>query len=181
MDQLLLFVDHYINHIIVLMGVGVLAALIICGVVLSNLRHSMEEQLLGKANVHTMVNPSTLAATQEHYATVSREESANQRTAFNKWCTVYYVCAQLISVLPLLGILGTVAGLILNVRAQDLDAVFASLNTALSSTLLALFFAIILKVIDSFSTSRIIYQIETLFEAFDRRFRDAIDMGHFHE
>jgi biopolymer transport protein ExbB/TolQ len=77
-----------------------------------------------------------------------------------------------------MGILGTVAGLILNVRAQDLEAVFASLNTALSSTLLALFFAIVLKIFDSFGTSRIIFQIDTLFDDYDRRFRDAIDMGN---
>ncbi|MCR5675637.1 MAG: MotA/TolQ/ExbB proton channel family protein [Lachnospiraceae bacterium] len=181
MDGILLFVDHYINHIIIVLGFGVLAALVICGVVLSNLKHSLEEQALGRGGVRTLVNPETLTATQEHFATVSREDTAFQRKNFNKWCSVYFVCAQLITVLPLLGILGTVAGLILNVRAEDLDAVFSSLNTALSSTLIALFFAIILKVVDSFSTSRIIFQIETLFEEFDRRFRDAIDMGHFHE
>ncbi|MCR5177593.1 MAG: MotA/TolQ/ExbB proton channel family protein, partial [Lachnospiraceae bacterium] len=82
-------------------------------------------------------------------------------------------------VLPLMGILGTVAGLITEVSAQDMEAIFNSLNTALSSTLIALIFAIINKIVDAASGSRLIFDIEVIFEDYDRRFRDALDMGRF--
>ena len=177
MDAILKFINDDINVIIIFVGIFVFAGLLVCAIVLTNERHMLEEMTAGK-RVRTVVNPDTLAATQEHYTTVTREDTDTRRQHFNRWCSYYSVFAGLIGILPLMGILGTVAGLILNVRAQDLEAVFASLNTALSSTLLALFFAIVLKIFDSFGTSRIIFQIDTLFDDYDRRFRDAIDMGN---
>ncbi|MCR4764237.1 MAG: MotA/TolQ/ExbB proton channel family protein [Lachnospiraceae bacterium] len=180
MNALLAFIDQYIIHIIFILAFGVLAGLVVCAVLLNNQKRALEERYAG-GSIRTVVNPANLETKHEHYATITREEIGGQRQKFNKYVSGYGVCTQLISVLPLMGILGTVAGLILNVNAQDMDAVFASLRTALDSTLWALFFAIVLKLVDAFATSRFIFQIEALFEDFDRRFRDAIDMGNFHE
>ena len=178
MNVLLSFISQYINVFILLLGFIILGGITVLSIILMNQRNELTDMSKG-TRVSTSVNPTTLEARHDHYTTVSREDLGIKRAAFNRHCSMYQLFTQLIPVLPLMGILGTVAGLITEVSAQDMEAIYGSLNTALMSTLIALIFAIINKIVDAASGSRMIFEIEVIFEDYDRRFRDALDMGHF--
>ncbi|MCQ2402017.1 MAG: MotA/TolQ/ExbB proton channel family protein [Lachnospiraceae bacterium] len=89
-------------------------------------------------------------------------------------CAEYSTCASLVPVFPLLGILGTVAGLILQVETQDVGAIFSALNTALSSTLYGLLAAIILKAFESFAIASKMNHIDADLENFELIFNTAV-------
>ena len=89
---------------------------------------------------------------------------------------------QLIPLFPLLGILGTVAGLIYQINslsdASQFEGLISSLNVSLYSTFWGLVFAIILKILDSLFPARIIYAIELLFEDYDKKLNNSIMLGN---
>jgi len=76
---------------------------------------------------------------------------------------------QLIPIFPLLGILGTVAGLMLETKAGDIPAMLGSLDVALVTTFWGLIFAILLKIIEAVFPSRVIYDVEVMLDDFDKK------------
>ena len=99
-------------------------------------------------------------------------ELIEREKGFSKVRSWYEVCIQCVTLFPLLGILGTVAGLMLQVAAQNLNEMMGSLNTALETTFYGLIWAISLKLIMSLSSARIIFDVDALldnyFQGFDR-------------
>ena len=78
----------------------------------------------------------------------------------------------MIPLFPLLGILGTVAGLMTMVdpSAKDnLQNLYMGMGSALSTTLYGLIAAIILKFTDALFTSRIINDVDVMLDDFDKK------------
>lgn len=77
----------------------------------------------------------------------------------------YVVCSQIIAIFPLLGILGTVFGLVMG--GIDADMLLEGLSTALYTTLAGLVASIILKFIDAVFVGKKINLIDAKFEKAD--------------
>lgn len=88
---------------------------------------------------------------------------------YNKVSKWYILCQLMIPVFPLLGILGTIDGLIINLTA-DQSQMLNSLSVALYSTFLGLIFSIILRIIDSVIIAPIIQSIEGQLDTYDSLF-----------
>ncbi|MCR5594861.1 MAG: MotA/TolQ/ExbB proton channel family protein [Lachnospiraceae bacterium] len=101
------------------------------------------------------------------------------RKKYNEHNTSYLFWAQLISLFPLLGLLGTIIGLIpglQQVKAGEFDLLYSSLSTALWTTLCGLVASIILKIVSS-SHGKTMNSIEDYFEENDRKYSQAIGLG----
>lgn len=95
-----------------------------------------------------------------------REALERSRAQFSVAYANYVTGGQLISLLPLLGIFGTVLGLILSSGTSDISQMVAGLGTAMWTTLLGLIFSIALKAYDAVYIGRAVNLI-------DARFADA--------
>lgn len=84
---------------------------------------------------------------------------------FSNYCSTHDVLAQLIPLFPLVGLLGTVWGLMQSVQAGDISQMMASLDTALSSTFFGLIASIALKFFDSFP-AKLIRSVEIALDNF---------------
>ena len=94
---------------------------------------------------------------------------------FNALCSSHSALQQLITIFPLLGILGTVAGLMLSASAQGMEELANSLNTALGTTFFGLVASIILKAFDAVLPSKTINDVEVMLDDYDRKL-DLADM-----
>lgn len=169
-----------INPVIIAGFVVVLIALIKISADFKKLGAEMSEQLNG-TRARAVINPKTLALKQREIAMSKREDVYGFREKFNGICAGYSTWTQTIPIFPLLGILGTVAGLILQVSTQSANEIYASLNLALSSTLYGLIAAIVLKVVEACALTSRINKIESTFDEYDEKYSDAITMREFIE
>ncbi len=103
--------------------------------------------------------------------TFNRQEHEPIRKKFNAENLDFIKYVSLISVLPLMGLLGTVIGLmpgLLAVKEQNFDVLYSSLSTALTSTFIGLLLSIILKIYVSEGPDKVVNGIETDFDEIDR-------------
>lgn len=104
---------------------------------------------------------------------------------FNDICTMYQVIIQFVPLFPLLGILGTVAGLMLQVQGLNgedgWNNLITSLDTALSTTFWGLIWAIGLKAVVAIVPARIIYNVEVMLEDYDKKFSGNIALKNITE
>ncbi|MCR4651306.1 MAG: MotA/TolQ/ExbB proton channel family protein [Lachnospiraceae bacterium] len=101
-----------------------------------------------------------------------RKEFSEQVVKYIKW-------AGFISTLPLAGLLGTVLGLIpglMAVKDQNFDALYSSLSTALSSTVIGLVASLVLKIYASTGPDAQLNKVELLFDEIDRLYDEAISL-----
>ncbi len=120
-------------------------------------------------------NLKTLSSTE-----FDKEKHEPIRREFNDQSIEYNKYVSLISILPLLGLLGTVLGLMPGLSAAqtgNTDELYASLSTALTSTFFGLLGTILLKLYVSVKPERIANRIEILFEEIDRRTDNALELG----
>lgn len=164
-----------INPIIAVLGAGVLIYLVYVSRQLTELRDKTAEQLQGNRG-RVYRNQKTLDLKQRETAIAKREDTYPLRKTFDEICAKYLAVAQLIPVFPLLGILGTVAGLIAQVNAQDASQIYASLDTALSTTFWGLVAVIVLKSVEALLVQRKINDIETIFNDYDIKYQDAVSI-----
>ena len=111
------------------------------------------------------------------------EKMDKVREKYNQNFSEYQSKAQLISILPLMGLLGTIVGLIPGLSAvqeQDFSVLYSSLSTALYSTLFGLVFSIILKGIVS-SHSKTMSSIEDYFEDNERKYNQVLEIKSIKE
>ena len=111
------------------------------------------------------------------------EKMDKVREKYNQNFSEYQSKAQLISILPLMGLLGTIVGLIPGlsaVQAQDFSVLYSALSTALYSTLFGLVFSIILKGIVS-SHSKTMSSIEDYFEDNERKYNQVLEIKSIKE
>ena len=89
------------------------------------------------------------------------------RERFNELYAGYVSASQMVSIFPLLGILGTILGLVVGSGSGDVDAMIAGLGTALYTTLLGLVASIILKLIDARTLGKNVNLIDGYFARVD--------------
>ena len=110
-------------------------------------------------------NPVIVSA--RNYVIYDRDQLENNRELFNAVYAEYVAWTQVITLFPMLGILGTVMGLIFGGDLSNIDQLVSGLGMALSTTLLGLLFAIGLKFYDSISLGRLINNIDAAFNKAD--------------
>ncbi len=170
MDAILNFVRVCINPVIIILGLG-LTVLVLMNALNLSFHRSRIEEAVRRRNKKYMVNPSdgTMEEDDDEDAAVTPDTIRNYEMEFNKACSLHSVYTQLIPIFPLLGILGTVAGLMLQLGSQDVAAIFDSLGVALSSTFAGLIFSILLKSIDAVYPARIIGDVDVLLEDYSKK------------
>ena len=176
MTEVLQVVKDNINLVIILFGIVLTAFICVNGSKLSSHRSRIDEAL-SRRNKKWGLDPEdgAVIAEDDMDASVTPDTIRQYEKDFNKSCAVHNVCSRLIPVFPLLGILGTVAGLMLEANAADLEGMMASLDVALSSTFIALIFAIFLKIVDAVFPSRVIEDVEVMLEDYSKKL-DLADM-----
>lgn len=128
------------------------------------------KELLDKKSTNSKVNTALHEYKEEteENTSIKIDEVRELENKFNKTSSFHGAFARAIPIFPMLGILGTVAGLILQVRAEDIQTMLASLDTALATTFYGLSAAIILKFIDIFPVT-LINMVEIMLDNFDRK------------
>lgn len=170
MKLFLQFILEYANLVIVLFGVVDAISLFWIGIKLSNHKSRIGEALKRRNNKYTLnVSSKEMEENEDQNAAITPDTIRKYETDFNKTCSWHSVWVQFIPLFPLLGILGTVAGLMLEIQASDIAGMMASLDTALTTTFLGLLFAIGLKIMEAVFPSRIIYDVEVMLDDFDRK------------
>ena len=96
-----------------------------------------------------------------------RGELEHSRGLFSVAYANYVTCGQLTSLLPLLGIFGTVMGLIMSSGTTDMGQMVSGLGTAMWTTVMGLVFSIILKAFDAVSLGRLVNLIDAKFNEAD--------------
>lgn len=173
MGLLLEFISKYGTACIILFGIAIAILLLWNGIDLSNQKGRIEEALKRRNSVYTL-NPASkeMEENEDESASITPDTIRKYETDFNKKCSWHGVLVQCIPVFPLLGILGTVAGLLLR-QAEGIDAMMTSLNTALDTTFWGLIFAILLKIVEAVFPSRVIYDVEVMLDDFDKKLNIA--------
>ena len=132
-------------------------------------KKTLKETMVDKSG-----NLKTISSTE-----LDKEKHEPIRKEFNKQSVEYTKFVSLISILPLLGLLGTVLGLMPGLSAAksgNTDELYASLSTALTSTFTGLLGTILLKLYVSTKPEKIANRIEILFEEIDRRTDNALEL-----
>ena len=112
-------------------------------------------------------NGDPVIVSARNYVIYDRDQLENNRATFNAAFAEYVALSQLITLFPMLGILGTVWGLVRSGNISDIDQLVTGLGMALSTTLVGLICAIFLKGIDSILLVTLVNNIETEFDKAD--------------
>lgn len=128
------------------------------------------KELLDKKSTNPKVNTALHEYKEEteENTSIKIDEVRELENKFNELSSAHGAIAQAIPLFPMLGILGTVAGLMLQVQAEDIQMMLDSLDTALATTFTGLFYAIFLKIIDIFP-AKVINDVEVMLDNFDRK------------
>lgn len=170
MNIILNLIINNINNAIVISGIVVAALLCINCTTLASDKSRIGEAVTRRNKKYGVDQSDDSFVTEDDEdAAITPDTIRKYESKFNKSCALHSVLSQLISVFPLMGILGTVAGLMSQVNAGDLENMLSSLDVALSSTFFALIFAIILKTADAVFPSRIIEDVEVMLDDFDKK------------
>jgi len=157
----------FISIIIVILGLAVLGALIMFSMRFREIlaafgrieirKNSYEEKLDKKGNIDTR------AAVTVSY---DRKKLEENRENYNSLYSRYVVASQLISLFPLLGIFGTVYGLVTSDLA-DIESLVSGLSEALQTTFWGLVSAIVLKAVDAVLPGKLVNDIDAKFDTVD--------------
>lgn len=181
MNRFLNFLANNIN-VFILIG-GVVLILFIArdtGILISH-KKSIKE-ILHRKSIKASINKKTFALNEEEVEeTVTPDTVREYERKFNQTCSRCNIYNQLISLFPLLGILGTVLGLMLQVNAQEIEKMIVSLDVALASTFWGLLFSIGLKFIVILAPDRIIDDVEIMLEDYDKKFNNALALKNITE
>lgn len=176
MAGVLQIIKDNINIVIILFGVVLLTSILINGSKLSSHKTRIDEAVT-RRNRKWGINPEDGAVfdIDDEDASITPDTIRQYEREFNKACAWHSVFSQLIPILPLMGIFGTVVGLMLESSATDLEGMMASMDIALSSTFWGLIFAIVLKFADAVFPSRIIDDVEVMLDDYSKKL-DLADM-----
>lgn len=169
-------IDVIINPLIAVFGILVLIELIVVGNRLKKHAQEVSQKLF--AMKFTGVKQSRALDLKQRAMSISkREDLYSLRKTFDELCAKYTTWAQMIPIFPLLGILGTVAGLILQVQAADAAAIYSALGLALSSTFYGLIAAIILKIVEAAVVLSKINSIDNMYSDYEIKYQDQRDIN----
>ena len=156
-----------ISIAIFLLGAADLAVLIRCSMkfrtILDAFGRIEVKQSIYEEKLDRKGNIDTTAAVKASY---DRRRLEENREAYNRQYPVYAVASQLIGLFPLLGILGTVLGLISS-DLTDISSLVAGLTEALRTTLWGLVAAIGLKAVDAVVPGKLVNDIDARFDTVD--------------
>ncbi len=170
MGLILQLISNYATEGIIILGVIIAGLLCINGVALASQKSRIVEALERRNKKYKVKGDSKeIEETDDDSASITPDTIRKYETDFNKKCSWHSVLVQLIPIFPLLGILGTVAGLMLEIQASDIEGMMNSLDVALNTTFFGLIFAIFLKFIEAIFPSRIIYDVEVMLDDFDKK------------
>ncbi|MCR5487063.1 MAG: MotA/TolQ/ExbB proton channel family protein [Lachnospiraceae bacterium] len=177
MNGLLEFLKNYSIIIINVFGVIMLLLIVYNAVKLVGHRSRIQVAIDMRISRNKLDEKTReLIEEQEKNENLTLATILNFESEFNKDYTGYEILQQLIPVFPLMGILGTVAGLMLQVRTgEGIDSIYASLGLAMGSTLTALIWAIVLKLVVALSSSRLVLDVENTLESYEKKYRDATE------
>lgn len=165
-----------LNWLIILCGIAELVMLLINTHRLSDKKNRIDEELSQsdrRATIDGENHTLSEEVSEKRVSDFNLDKIRNYKKSFNDLCSKHNAISQLIPVFPLMGVLGTVFGLMEQVHAGDVQAMLSSLDTALTSTIWGLIFAIILKIIDAVWPSRMISDVEVLFDDFDTKIENT--------
>ncbi len=178
MNAVFSFLSSNMNIMIVILGMAL--AVLLIGNYFSLIRHHGQvEAAMNLTNTTTMFNTTTKKfEDQDDKEQVTPDSVRNLEKSFNVIRIRHNVYSQLIPVFPLLGILGTVAGLLLQLKTGSDTVQFRNLDLALGSTFWGVVFSIILKTVDAIFPSRIISSTEILLDDYDKKLNNSIMLGN---
>lgn len=170
MSRILSLISNNINGFIIVFGVALLVALLWNGVALLNKKGRIEEALISKDSKYFKdAVTKELKEEKDENTSATPDKIRLLSTQFNEACAIHDVLVQLIPIFPLLGIMGTVAGLILQSQGGDVTAMMDGLDVALWSTLLGIIFSIILKIAEAVLPSRVINAVDIMLDDFEKK------------
>lgn len=137
------------------------------------------EELITRQNRKYRTNQDTheLEEIDDEDSSVTPDTIRKHENEFEKSNSWHNAFTQIISVFPLMGVLGTVGGLIQEVSADSIDKLLSSLNTAMSTTFWGLLIAIILKILDAFFPSKSINDVEIMLDDYYKK----LDLAKMYE
>ena len=167
------FISTNIDLIINVSGGIMICLVIVCGIAVTIKKGNIEEAVDRK-----VTNSYRNKKTQEIYdkeegAAVTPDTIRKYEKDFNKSRSLYNVCSQLVPIFPLLGILGTVAALMLHLKSGNLDAVTSNLHLALSSTFEGIIWTIGLKFLITIWPARIIDDADIILDDYDKKVNNS--------
>lgn len=172
-NALLKLISDHGDSFIICFAVVIFVLLMINGVILSNHKSRIKENLKLDNGLYSInFDTKSIEESENEKIVITPSAIRNFETKFNGACSYHDILAQMIPLFPLLGILGTVAGLMTMVdpSAKDnLQNLYMGMGSALSTTLYGLIAAIILKFTDALFTSRIINDVDVMLDDFDKK------------
>ena len=170
MNLFLQLIAEYATMAIVVFGLVITVLLVLNGMRLSNHKNKIIEALDRKNSVYSLnASSKEINSAEDESTSITPDTIRKYEMDFNKVCSWHTVLSQLIPIFPLLGILGTVTGLMLHVETKDMAAMMGSLGVALETTFLGLIFAILLKAIDAVWNTKIINEVDVRLDDFDKK------------
>ena len=168
MESLAIIIGHSINGIIIGLAVITIAGFAYVVMNITKLRNSIDEK--HKKNRSTEFTPGGIKKTPDAY---TWEETLEYKEEYNKIQLIYQTFEQFVPIFPLLGILGTVAGLIQ--QLDNIDQMRDALALSMSTTFLGLIAAVVLKFADALFVSRTVNTMEMYFDTFEQNYQMARD------
>ena len=171
------FIGDYMNVVIIIGGMLVFFFLIKNYIKLYT-KKSFIHDAMNRKNKESYLNANTGEVEErEKSEAVTPDTIRDYEKSFNEVVSGYNACTQFIPLFPLLGILGTVSGMVSQLRAQDLEKMFGSLDTALSSTFWGLIVTIFLKIVATFS-AKLIEDTEIILDDYDKKVDNSVKFGN---
>ena len=168
MESLAIIIGHSINGIIIALAVIIIAGFAYVVMNITKLKASIDEK--HKKNRSTEFTPGGIQKTPDAY---TWEEILEYKEEYNKIQLIYQTFEQFVPIFPLLGILGTVAGLIQ--QLDHIDQMRDALAVSMSTTFLGLIAAVVLKFVDAILVSKNVNSMEMYFDTFEQNYQMARD------
>ena len=163
-----IIIGHSINGIIIALAVITIAGFAYVVMNITKLKASIDEK--HKKNRSTEFTPGGIQKTPDAY---TWEETLEYKEEYNKIQLIYQTFEQFVPIFPLLGILGTVAGLIQ--QLDHIDQMRDALAVSMSTTFLGLIAAVVLKFVDAILVSKNVNSMEMYFDTFEQNYQMARD------